>query len=73
MKNLFITYETKDCKGNKIARAGAIPQGESITWWLKQHQAEDCFYCFWSQTWKEAVAMAESWNESYRINNGDVK
>ena len=70
MKNLFITYETKDCNGNKIARAGAIPQGESITWWLKEHKVENCF---WSPTWKEAVAMAERWNESYRINNGDVK
>ena len=73
MKNLFITYETKDGNGNKIARAGAIPQGESITWWLKKNQAEDCFYCFWSPTWKEAVAMAESWNESYRINKVEVK
>ena len=67
MKNLFITYETKDCNGNKRAYAGAIPQSESITWWFKEHQVESCF---WSQTWKEAVAMAERWNESYRINEG---
>lgn len=74
MKKFFITYETEDRNGNKIAYAGAIEQGESVTLWLKKHQAENSFYCFLSPTWKEAVAMAESWNESYRINkNGEVK
>ena len=67
MAKLFITYETKDDNGNRIAYAGVIPQGESVTWWLKNHQAENCF---WSPTWKEAVAMAESWNKSYKINEG---
>ena len=73
MKKFFITYETEDCNGNKIAYAGAIEQGESVTWWLKKHKAENCFYCFLSPTWKEAVEMAESWNKSYKINNGEVK
>ena len=68
MKKFYITYEKEDGKGNKRAYTDEIEQYESVTLWLKKHQAENCLYCFLSPTRKEAVEMAESWSKNYKIN-----
>ena len=62
MKKLFVVYETENENGQLSANAAAIPESESLFWWLKDHQAVNCF---WYPTWKEAVAAAERWNETY--------
>lgn len=64
-KKLFVAYETENENGQLPANAATIPESESLFWWLKDHQAVNCF---WYPTWEEAIAAAERWNESYRIS-----
>ena len=65
MKKLFVAYETKNENGQLSANAAAIPESESLFWWLKDHQAVNCF---WYPTWKEAIAAAECQIDTYKIN-----
>lgn len=65
MKKLFVAYETENENGQLSAHAAAIPESESLFWWLKDRQAVNCF---WFSTWKEAVETAERWNETYKIS-----
>lgn len=65
MKKLFVVYETENENGQLSANAAAIPESESLFWWLKDRQAVNCF---WFSTWKEAVETAERWNETYKVS-----
>ena len=65
MKKLFVVYETENENGRLSANADAIPESESLFWWLKDHQVVNFF---WYPTWKEAVAAAERWNETYKMS-----
>ena len=51
MKKLFVVYETEKENGQLSANAAAIPESESLFWWLKDHQVVNCF---WFPTWKDS-------------------
>lgn len=64
MQKLFVVYETQTDNGQLLAIADKISENDSLFWWLKDHQAINCF---WYPKWEDALEAAERWNESYRI------